>query len=460
MRDDASRWAWDEFGDAALGDVRRTQRLVALTAAVARRPAGTVTRVLDDAAEREGAYRFLESDLVPSHALQGARHAATARRCASFPFVFVAVDGSSLSVTDRRRARDVGGVGTWSQGARGLQVISAVAVSPRGAPLGLCGQTWWARERPSCSRYKPRDAHAGEHSHAVRVIDDVRETLRHGAPTTRPWFQLDRGYDARLVLEHFLDNDMSFTVRAAHDRRVLVDGRPKSLWSVVSRAKSLGTKVVDIPARDDEPARRARVSVRSKRVEVLLGIGSSCLRTVELTAVLAKEARAGGLEWLLLTSVHARTLGGASLVLDGYASRWRIEDFHRAWKRGLCNVEQTQLRGREALLKWATIHGAVAARALRLAHLARERPDLPASEEFTQDEIDTVLLLRDRRKNVTGKKLGDVPTIAELVRWIADLGGYTGKSSGGPPGATVVGRGLERITFAAQVLALSRSREM
>ena len=183
------------------------------------------------------------------------------------------------------------------------------------------------------------------------------------------------------------------------------------------------------------------------------------MRTVELTAVLAKEERTGGPEWMLLTSVRAQTFGMASVVLDGYTARWRIADFHRAWKRGLCDVEQTQLRmrGREALLKWATIHGAVAARALRLTHLAREQPDLPASEEFTQDEIDTVLLLRDRRKNVTGKKLGDVPKMGDLVRWIADLGGYTGKSSGGPPGATVIGWGRERITFAAEVLALSRS---
>ena len=459
MRDEATGWAREEFGDAALRDVRRTRRLIALTAAVARRPAGTVTQVLDDAAEREGAYRFLESHLVKSSALLRARHAAAARRCAALPFVFVALDGSSLSVTDRRRARDVGGVGAWSKHGRGLQVISALAVTLRGAPIGLCGQTWWARKRPSRSRYKPRDARTGEHSHALRVIDEVRATLGRHAPATRPWFQLDRGYDAWLVIKHFADHDLTFTMRATQDRRVLVDGEKSQLWDAVRRAKSLGTRLVDVPARGDEPARRARVSLRSKRVEVVLRIGSSCVRTVELTAVLAKEDRTGGLEWMLLTSVGATTFAAASVVLDGYTARWRIEDFHRVWKRGMCNVEQTQLRGREALLKWATIHGAVAARALRLTHLAREQPDLPATDEFTQDEIDTVLLLRDRRKKVTGKKLGDVPTMGELVRWIADLGGYTGKSSGGPPGATVIGRGLERITFAAEVLALSRSRE-
>jgi hypothetical protein len=38
------------------------------------------------------------------------------------------------------------------------------------------------------------------------------------------------------------------------------------------------------------------------------------------------------------------------------------------------------------------------------------------------------------------------------VRWIADLGGYTGKGSGGPPGSVTIGRGFARVTAAAAVM--------
>jgi hypothetical protein len=35
---------------------------------------------------------------------------------------------------------------------------------------------------------------------------------------------------------------------------------------------------------------------------------------------------------------------------------------------------------------------------------------------------------------------------------IARIGGYTGKSSGGPPGAHVIASGLARVKVASQVL--------
>ena len=462
MQDDEWRWANQEFGRAALGDIRRTTRLVAVAAALASRPAGTVTQVIEDAAGREGAYRLLESERISSAALMATRHEATVRRCEGLPSVFVAVDGSSLTVTDRMRKRDVGGVGPWDKGARGLQAISALAVGPDGAPIGLCGQAWWSRTGRTKNRYAPRDARQGEHKHALRVIDEVRSTFAEWAPQTRPWLQFDRGYDAWLVLTHLVDHHVAFTVRATQDRLLNQRRRPLKLWSALRQSRPLGQRVVEVPARGTEPARRAILTVHAKAVELVLTLGSGPKRKLPLTAVLATEqgVTVGRLEWMLLTSEPATTLKAASTVLDGYSTRWRIEEFHRQWKRGMCNVEQTQLRGREALLKWATLHGAVATRALRLTHLAREQPDLPASNEFTQDEIDAVILLRDRRKRVTGRKLGDVPTMGELVRWVADLGGYTGKSSGGPPGATVIGRGLERIATAAQVVALMRPPEM
>jgi hypothetical protein len=67
-----------------------------------------------------------------------------------------------------------------------------------------------------------------------------------------------------------------------------------------------------------------------------------------------------------------------------------------------------------------------------------------------KSEIDALIVLKKPRSY----SRGDVPPIGLAVRWLADLGGYTGKSSGGPPGAIVIGRGLKRIDSAVQVLEI------
>jgi hypothetical protein len=90
----------------------------------------------------------------------------------------------------------------------------------------------------------------------------------------------------------------------------------------------------------------------------------------------------------------------------------------------------------------------VATRIQRLTYLARSTPETPASQALSAEEIDAVLLLK--KPALYGA--GTVPTMEQAVRWIAELGGYTGKSSGGPPGAITIGRGLQRIEAVAQAL--------
>src|SRR5205085_5794962 len=59
------------------------------------------------------------------------------------------------------------------------------------------------------------------------------------------------------------------------------------------------------------------------------------------------------LEWMLLTNYPVQDLTDARLVIGRYAQRWKTEEFHHSWKSGVCNVEATQLRTRERILKWA-----------------------------------------------------------------------------------------------------------
>jgi hypothetical protein len=458
--DEIQGWARQTFGEARLGNVSRVRRLIGMAATLAQRPAGTVTAVFGDAAEREGAFRLLSSKHVRPEAVVDAVAGATLRKCRGR--VYCAIDGSSLTLTDRLQSRDVGRVGTTKAKARGLQALTALMADANGVPIGLAGVHFWARTGPSLRegrRNHPDVKGVGEMRHTLAFVTHLDDMRRTHASHVEPWYQLDRGFDSGALFRLAAARGLLVTVRASVERRLEAPGgKRRYLRAAVRRAPALGDVLVEVPARHGEPARLAVVRVRATTVRLSLPVTHRKRSTVEVTAVQAKEvgySGPGALHWTLLTTASATTLAEARAVLDGYALRWRIEDMHRAWKAGWCNVEQTQLRSRAAIIKWATLHLAVATRAMRLAHLARTEPDRPSTDELSRDEVDAVLILASKRKR-TKYKRGETPPLGELVDLLARLGGYVGKSSGGPPGATVVGRGLDRIAALAEGLALMK----
>jgi hypothetical protein len=139
----ASLWAREEYGQAELGDARLTERAVQMLGRAMEYRAGRITQVFLTEAERKGAYRLLENDHVLAESLVDAAGCACAQRCAAYPQVVVPVDGSSAKLADP--VGMLGSVVTYQSGARGIKVISAIALSPEGEPLGLCDQQQWMR---------------------------------------------------------------------------------------------------------------------------------------------------------------------------------------------------------------------------------------------------------------------------------------------------------------------------
>lgn len=452
-------WANDEFGHAILGDTRRKRRLVEMAAAVAARPGGKVTEVFQGGAEREGAFRLLENDDVPPLEIAHAAHIATVVRARSERFVWVPVDGSSLNVTDRTGQKGLGVVGARSKGAKGLCVMSAIAIAQNGTPLGLCGQHFWSRVKRSTRRSEKRDTRPLEEKETrywLDVMKQVGTVFAEHAPCVRPWYQLDRGGDAwPVVLAGASTEQYWFTVRSAHNRRVRTTGRkPRYLWDAVERQPVLGSYEIAVLAGLKRQARTARLTIQSCQVK-LGPSGRQRKRSHEavLYAVLVREVATPPkgekpIEWLLLTNYEVHDVKDAMQVVHGYSQRWRIEEFHKTWKTGACRVEDNQLRAEDHIVRWATILASVAMRILRLTYFARTTPNESARVELSKAELQAVLLLRKPKRDGRSR-----PTIAEAVLWLAQIGGYTGKSSGGPPGAIVIARGLRRIEPVATLLA-------
>jgi hypothetical protein len=465
---EARAWAEEEFGTADLGYPTRTRRVVSMAARVARLPAGRVSEVFDSDADRQAAYDLLEDSRVRAAALLKACAGATAKRSAAEPFVFVAVDGSSLTITDRRRAKNFGRVGSNARGARGLKVMTAYAVAASGVPVGIVDQSWWARpssllapgkQKGKRGRNLKRKTADKETQRWLDVIEASERRL--DAEGARGWFQLDREGDAMPILLKLNESRHWFTVRSRTNRRLAdEDGEAASLLRTqLAKERVLGTYSLDVVA---SPGRRERVAtMRVRAATVTLRLRDAWnhrVRTMRVTAVWAREVSSTPkgekpLDWLLFTNRPVVTFADACAVVRGYAMRWRIEEFHKTWKSGACRVEDTQLRDKDAVIKWATILATVAARIERLKQLSRQSPEQPATIELRPVELRALVLLKRDQKKRT-ERVTDDPTIGEATRWLADLGGYTGKSSGGPPGSITIGRGLRRVLDAARLLEL------
>jgi hypothetical protein len=425
-------------------------------------PAPHVTAVYRSNAARQGAYDFLEHDQVSHAAVGEALFRSTARACEHEERVLIALDGTSLSLTDRRYEKDFGAIGSYAEGGRGIKVTNALALTANGAPIGVADQQWWTRHRP-VNRRKYRPRHERESVRWRNAMERIEARFSEHAPNARLHFIVDREGDTAHLIRGLAAAGHEFTIRANATRPTRVATRNCRMLSVLAARPAVARTTMEVPARDGRPARLATMEIRVARMPIRFRDKyQNWGAWLDITVVWARERsrapKSERIDWVLYTSTDVCNATQARDVLSRYACRWRIEDFHRAWKRGLCRVEETQLRSTSAVIKWATILAAVASRAEHLKRRSRTEPEAPATDEFTADEIEAIVLLKNEARSSRAKAMtADGLTLGIAVRWIADLGGYVGNRGSGPPGSTTIGRGLEPVLFTAALLAKLRA---
>lgn len=436
-------WAAEQLSTLSLGDVRRDFRARAMLRRMAEQPAGRVSEVFDHAAERQAAYDFLESEFETER-LAAALADATLRAARGKSFVFVAVDGSSVTLTDRAQRKDFGGIGQRRLPTRGLKLIDALAIEPNGTPLGLVALRVWARKPlATAPRFQRRHKMTTEVSHWVSTLEQVNTRLT--AVAVRPWFLVDREGDCADMLRSMSAGGTLFTVRSNQNRRL--HGSRRLLRAHMARQPIVGQHVVTV----ERNGTVQRLGLDLRTASVVLDVpnytaGTKRRARLEVNVVWVRErtSRADRLDWMLLTNHPIDGVEQALTIVNGYCNRWRIEDFHRTWKSGRCRIEQTQLHRREHVVRWITMHAAVATRIERLKHLARTQPDAPATIELSELEIEALRLRKTAKKKRNEIIPEGIPPIRLAVLWLAELGSYAGKPTDNP-GSITIGRGLERL---------------
>jgi hypothetical protein len=484
MTESLQDWAAEELLGVRLGHAARAACAVDVLANLARGRGSRVTEFAANSAERQRAYGFVENERVDPAALtEAAAQAALRRAAGAGGRCIVAVDGSSLHLADEFGAKGFGRVG-GQDSTRGLIVQTALAMSEDGVPIGVLAQEYWARpleKSPKGRKGERRPVDEKEVKHWLEVIATAEAAGIDGDMDGQLWFQLDRGYDCSAVLDTMAASLNRFTVRGTYNRALWVkedatddvsDAAHRYVSDALDAAAVTTMYDLAIEATSEHSERTATLVVQAARVDVRLSDPSRRVHTRDangkrrkvpqtwprtLTVVRVREAGTTPadekpLQWMLWVNFEVATVEDALDVITKYTYRWRVEEFHRTWKSGAMKVETTQTRSGDNVERIARLSAFVACRLLRLARRVRCEPDAPASEEFSQPEI-LVLTHMDPRSPKQAPRPQRVGTIAWAVAVIADLGGYTGKSSGGPPGPLVIARGFQRLLDRAEGVA-------
>ena len=142
------------------------------------------------------------------------------------------------------------------------------------------------------------------------------------------------------------------------------------------------------------------------------------------------------------------------MIVGWYTKRWGIELYHRTMKSGR-RIEDRQLQKAEGLLPCLAVEMVVAWRILLMTHLGRVQPQQPCTAIFQEVEWQAlyILIFASRQFPQTP------PTVAEVVRWTAQLGGFLGRKRDGHPGVMTLWKGLRKVVVAATVWSIVSGQE-
>jgi hypothetical protein len=454
------------FGAARLGDARRVKRLVKAADHILHHPLGTLPQKLENWPELLGLYRLLAADEVTHEAvLQPHRQQVLMRMAEHDGIVLLVHDASELNYTHVEALHDqLGQVGSGRGNGRGYIAHHTLAVTPRRQVLGLVNQTLHHRRRVS-----KQETRAQKRRHPDR---ESRLWLAGcaacgAAPQGRTWIDIaDRGSDTFEFLSYEQAHGRKYVIRSARNRTLLGDDHVGDdrihhhLHAYARDLPMLGTRTIEVSAQAGKrKARQATVRVAAGPVTLdphRWTRGQHDGQAISAWVIHVKEidppAGVAPLEWILLSNLPADHFEHACQLIDFYAVRPIIEDYHKGLKTGL-GIERLQFEHADRLEPAIALLSVIAALLLELRHAARQR-DADVTAATT---IVPVLFVRILSAKLHGKARDDL-SVREFLVGVARLGGHLARKHDGPPGWQTLWRGWHDLQLMVQgVLSLNGS---
>lgn len=446
-----THWTVQEFAHAKLGDPRRVKRLQSIVNDFAEHPTASIPQACGGWAATKAAYRFFDNDAVAGQVILDSHVEASVARMRNHSTVLCVQDTTKLNYSTHPQTKGLGPISNNRDKTLGLLVHSTLAVTPSGDALGLLQIQISARDsRQYARKVHQRNSLPIGQKESKKWLESYShcQSLSRQCPNTTFVNIGDREgdlYDFLLQATTAKEAPrVEVLVRARHNRKVA--DTHQYLWDHLSSQRVAGRVKIKVPRTGNRPTRQVTLTIRFTQVTLDPPGLKEEQPKLTLWAVEAREVRPSkkgkSIHWRLLSTMPVTTLEEALEKIAWYTKRWSIETLHKVIKSG-CKVEQRQLETVERLKRLLVVDMIVAWRVMALGKAARETPDQVASDWLSTEECQALVAYHDKKVFPSGKP----PSIREVVRAIAMLGGFLARKGDGEPGPTVLWRGLHDLSI-------------
>ena len=449
-------WITQEYDSINIGDKRLNKRAKQLLKRFSDSPIESIPESCKGWGETKAAYRFFENDLVTAKKVIKPHRLSTLNRIKDHPIVLLLQDTTTLNYSGQKEREDTGPI--QQDNVRGLFLHPTLAITPNRECLGIIDYEQWAREKFTHRSAEERKAE--RHSKAIKDKESYRwvrgykkaTMLAKAMPDTQFVYIADREGDIYDIYHEaatcFAKGRADWVIRATFDRAILDETQPKKrnrLKASVKASSSMGKVTFTTSSFGNRNKREVTQDVFVKEVTLLppREKAKAGFTPVKITTIIATETNPPSgekaVEWTLLTSVPISSLEAALQVVQWYLCRWQIEIFFKVLKSG-CAIEKLQLSEKQRFDPCLALYLIVAWRILFMTMAGRAYPSLSSECLFEPIEWQTAYVMIYEKPPPK-----EPPTLKDMLRMIAQLGGFLGRKHDGDPGPKVIWKGLRTL---------------
>jgi len=451
-------WLDDELAECEFADQRLAKRFRTLVERLSEGPGETIPMACQDWANTKAAYRFFSNDRVSEREILSGHFQSTKNRTNAIAGKILVLHDTTEFSFHRKNAEAIGMTkllkirrgkygGSQLHPLCGILMHSSLIVTAEGLPLGIGAVKFWTRKKFKGTNALKKKINPTrvpiEEKESVRWLDNLKQTTALLDDPARCIHIGDRESDIYELFCTAQEAKTHFLVRTCVDR-LAGDGK----HTISEEMKSAKVKALHlIKVKDGKgQTHQVELELRYLRIHVLPPIGKkNRYPDLQLTVIYAQEHKnptgRDRIDWKLITDLPVSSPLEAIEKLEWYASRWKIETFHKILKSG-CKAEASKLRTAERLVNLIAVFCILSWRIFWMTMLNRSTSSAPASIAMTPIERRLLdRLIPDKKNGSAGKK-----TLSTYITKLARLGGYLARANDSPPGNTVMWRGLARLT--------------